>query len=293
MYDMITDTIIICDNNNAVWTGKTFFTNPFTELKSLVQQIEQRRVVQEVNTTGFTDARQEKRDLLEDAALKMSRALVLHAINTNDPALRKIVARTPTQLDNMSFDALISFSSTLIERATAERPTISAQLGVTQAVIDSLADRRDDLVAARAPQTTAKEATVNATQDLIVLFNDVRDLLTDKLDPAVDFFEFTNPEFAQQYNIARRINGPSVATRALSIHVGDAATTNALQGVDLVINPGGIARTTSELGNSYVQSLPPGEVTVVASMPGYQSKTVTDFIVDGQTTRLVIALEAL
>ena len=158
----------------------------------------------EETPTGAADSKAAARDDLEDVLFLACEALAVLGHMSNDHELLAVTALTPSTLDRMPDDELISRANVVLERANA-RKTELATLQVTQANLDELRQALDDFSGLKTQPRTASAERAAQTQSIESLIRDASDILRNQIDRLVNLFSRANSEFVAGYRSARVI----------------------------------------------------------------------------------------
>jgi hypothetical protein len=174
-----------------------------TEANAKVAEID--AVVEQHGTpTGAVADKADARDALEEATFLMCEALgvVAHDEGNNELALLTKVTRTG--LDRMDAEELSSKASAVLAQANAHLTQLTT-VQVTPANIEEMTQALTKFNQLKtAPRTATAERAV-LTEKLPRLVRAAIDIYEDRIDPMVNLFSRTDPDFVAGYKNARAI----------------------------------------------------------------------------------------
>jgi hypothetical protein len=200
---MVTTSRDYLGTNSAIWSpmapfgvAVTDLTNKLTEIDAMAQKHE--------SPSGATADKADARDDLEDVLFLACRALSVLAHGANDNELLALCRTSQSALGELDAQALSTRAANVLAAANA-RKTELATLQVTQANLDEFTQR---IAAFNEMRTGPREATATHradTQSLRRLIQEASDILRDRIDPMVDLFNRSHPDFVAGYKAARVI----------------------------------------------------------------------------------------
>ena len=183
---MVTTTRDYLGTNSAIWSpmapfgaAVTDLTNKLTEIDAVAQKHE--------SPSGATADKADARDDLEDVLFLACRALSVLAHEANDNELVALCRTSQSALGELDAQAL------------------STRAQVTQANLDEFTQR---IAAFNEMKTGPREATATHrvhTESLRRLIQEASDILRNRIDPMVDLFSRSHPDFVAGYKAARVI----------------------------------------------------------------------------------------
>ncbi|MDX6527923.1 MAG: hypothetical protein QOH41_213 [Blastocatellia bacterium] len=198
MFDTVTAYL---DSHNPVWNGTAPLVDAVTAFKNKIGAIATATQQQET-PSGATDSKGEARDDLEDVLFLTCEALAVLGHTNNDHELLAVTALTPSTLDRMPDDELITRATLVLERANSRKAEL-ATLHVTQANLDELTQALSKFSALKTqPRTTTAERAAQ-TQSLESLIRDANGILRNQIDRMVNLFSRSDAEFVAGYRSAR------------------------------------------------------------------------------------------
>lgn len=200
---MIKTTGAYMTENHAVWNTMTPLQAAMTELDAKVVEIDT-AAQQHETPKGATADKADARDALEDVTFLACEALSVIAHSAEDNDLAALTRVTRTTLDRMGAEELSNRAAAVLAQANTHKTEL-ATLQVTQANIDELNEALTEFNAAKAGPRTATAARAALTESLPRLVREATDVLRNKVDPMVNLFSRSNPDFVAGYENARVI----------------------------------------------------------------------------------------
>ena len=190
-------------DHSSVWNSMTRLQTAMTEVNAKVAEID--AVVEQYGTpSGATADKADARDDLEEATFLMCEALgvVAHEEGNNELALLTKVTRTG--LDRMDAEELSSKASAVLGQAHAHLTQL-ATVQITPARIDEMSQGLMQFNQLKtAPRTATAERAV-LTEKLPRLVREAQDIYDHRVDPMVNLFSTTDPDFVAGYERVRAI----------------------------------------------------------------------------------------
>jgi hypothetical protein len=191
------------NQNNSIWGSMAPFTAAVTSLNDGITGIDETAQNQET-PTGDTQDKAEARDALEDVLFLTCQALSVLAHTESDNDLLALVSVTPSTLDKMDAEELSNRAAAVLAKAQAQQTSLAA-LHVTQTNVLELDTALQNFNATKTgPRTRAAERKAQ-TQSLAGKIRAVSGILRHQIDPMVNLFRRTNPDFVAGYRAARVI----------------------------------------------------------------------------------------
>ena len=200
---MFKTTIGVLDENSAIWNAMTPFAGAVTRFKNKVSAIDTAAQKQQ-SPTGATQDKAEARDALEDVLFLMCQALKVLGHTSKDQDLLALTDVPRSAIDKLDVEELSNRATLVLAQANA-RKTELATLQVTQANIDELSQALQDYNEAKVGPRQATVERMSQTGSLGSLIREANDILRNEIDPMVNLFSRTNPEFVSKYQAARVI----------------------------------------------------------------------------------------
>lgn len=200
---MIKTTGAYMAEKNAVWNTMTPLQAAMTELDAKIVEIDT-AAQQHETPDGATVDKAEARDALEDVTFLACEALSVLAHDAGDNDLAALTRVTRTTLDRMSAEELSNRAAAVLAQANTHKTEL-APLQVTQANLDELNGALTKFNATKAGPRTATADRAVLTESLPRLVREATDILRNKVDPMVNLFSRSNPDFVAGYENARVI----------------------------------------------------------------------------------------
>ena len=191
------------DQKNAVWNGMAPFVASVTAFKTKLSDID--AAAQRVEApSGATVDKTGARDDLEDVLFLMCQALKVLGHSSDDNDLFALTNLSASDIHRLTESELSNRAVSVLAEANA-RKTALATMQVTQANIDELGQAIQDFNTAKtAPRTDTADRSAHF-KSLAELIREENDILRNQIDPSVNLFRRTNPEFVAGYKSARVI----------------------------------------------------------------------------------------
>jgi hypothetical protein len=200
---MFKTTMGVLDENNAIWSPMAPFGDAVTRFKNKVSAIDTAAQKQET-PTGATEDKAGARDALEDVLFLMCQALGVLAHTSNDRDLAALTDITRSGIDKLDVEGLSNRATLVLAQANA-RKTELATFQVTQANIDEFSQALQDYNETKVGPRQATTARMVQTESLSTLIREANDILRNEIDPMVNLFSRTHPQFVSNYQAARVI----------------------------------------------------------------------------------------
>ena len=188
----------------------------YTQLNTLVAQLIAADVGSRADITGYALSKLAKRTSLETLSLKLSNAISSYAVINNDAVLQKRADFPSSKWYSCSEEELVTQASIIKNLATP----IAADLAPYGAALADNTAHGAALTAftdAISDPTLAIDQRKEDNEKLVETIDQIRTLLTNKLDVLMRSFEVNNPSLFALYRSARAIdtNGSVMAPTAI------------------------------------------------------------------------------
>lgn len=291
-YDMYLAVENHFDDNPTLWNTnvpvdatKTLLS---TELDILATQI----ALQLIDPTGITVDKDKARMTLETEAFTLSAAISGFASVTGRSDLYNRTNYNKTTLSRYRDAELVGVCTNLSADCTTELASL-APYGVAAAQITSFNSAIANFGTIMKNPTEAIAKRKLATDKIQEKITGIAILLSTRLDNLMVGLRATQPVFVDTYTNLRAINSTGSHPLSLTITTLNAKTNEPIPHVKLEIVGEGITRTSSARGYNTVINLVAGEHTITATNPKYVHKSEHFIIVSGETTELVLLLDAI
>ena len=164
-----------------------------------------------LDITGNTVDKQDKRTALTKTAITICRAMVIHANITNNKLLLEKFDVSLSTVNQMRDSEFYVFCQVVKDNATP----LSALLSAYGIVATTFTQLNTELTAfynvIQKPKDQISEQSI-VREEIDVLVTDIDKILYTKLDVAVSIFQFSNPSLYSAYQNARSIDDTSATT---------------------------------------------------------------------------------
>jgi hypothetical protein len=221
---MIKTTSSFMAENHAVWNTMTRLQAAMTKVDAKIVEIDA-AAQQHETPDGATVDKEEARDALEDVMFLACEALSVVARDAGDNDLAALTRVTRTTLDRMGEEELSNRAAAVLAQANTHKTELAA-LQVTEANLDEFSDALTEFNATKAGPRTATGARVALTESLPRLVREATDILRNEVDPLVNLFSRSNPDFVRRYENARVIVDRAATHKSKTGSTTPTATTN-------------------------------------------------------------------
>ena len=177
----------------------------YTQLNTLITQLITADAGSRADLTGFALSKSVKRTTLETLSLKISNAIGSYALVNNDPVLQKRADFPTSKWYSCSEEELVTQATILKNLATPLSATL-APFGATAADVTGLGTALTAFTDAISDPTLAIDQRKEDNEKVVEFIDQIRTLLTDKLDVLMRSFEVNNPSLFALYRSARAID---------------------------------------------------------------------------------------
>ncbi len=285
MYQATNDVLI---DSAAIYAANAPFTAAVGDLGKSIEDIQELRDLQDEDTKGVTEDKQQNRTALEDQTYTVASIIIFYASQNNNRTLLQKVNFTRSDLSRARDNELPGMSEQVHQAAVANAAAI-LPFGCTAVMITDLATAIATYVDSISKPRAAKSGTSAATEQLPNAFEIADKILTESLDKGMELYRVSQPDFYEKYFKARIVVNSPTNKRALQVIFVDTENKNAISHVRVKIDSS-LNRRSTKLGRIYVQNLTEGEHSLTAQLPGYVSQTVTFNVISGETTKLTISM---
>ena len=287
-----------CDENISLITPITALFDAYTLFVEKTEKIQAEVVLQETPIEGVAVDKHVLKYKLANYAFVVASIIKTFAVRSGNNTLKLAVSVAKSTLEKDRDSTLVTDSQRIAQKADENIADLAAH-GLTPAMMTEFKDLIVKFDTTVADPTHALDHRVVNTQNVDVWMKEANDLLRFSIDPNMELFSITNPQFYMLYQASRQIidlHGPGSVdpTGNLKGVVRDATTNNVIEGVQIVVIDTEFAVETNGLGE-YTLALAPGTYGIRAMKDdGYDEKELTGFVVvKGQDTIADILLEPL
>jgi len=189
--------------HHNVWSTMAPLQTAMTEVDAGIAKIDAAALKHET-PKGATADKADARDDLEDATFLMCEALGVLAHESGDNDLLAVTRVTRTLLDLMGEEELSTRATAVLAQANAHKTEL-VTYQVSQANIDELSNALTEFNHAKAGPRTATAERAVLTESLPRLVKETNDTFKNRVDPLVNQFSRTDPDFVAGYQKARAI----------------------------------------------------------------------------------------
>lgn len=291
-YDMFLAVENHFDDNPLLWNTNVPITATKTLLSSKIDAMAAQVALQLVNPTGITDEKEKIRTSLEDQTLLISGNTSGYAQIVGKSELYKRVFYTKTDIARFRDAEFIGVCTTLAADATTELANL-APYGITAAVLTTYSTTVAAFGAIMKNPAGAIAKRKEATEKIEDFIVEIVDILDTRMDNLIGMLNATQPSFVGIYKNLRAVNSTGSNQLSLTITTLNAVSNEPIANVNLELVGEGITRVSSERGYNTITNLVAGSHQIKAMHPNYKPKTATFTVVTGETTELVLLLEAV
>lgn len=269
--------------NSDIWKANKPFSTMYEKFKALMPLIAQYREAQNLNNTGLTQVKNEKKNELIEKAYYVANRMQSYASQTKNMELKARVKYEYSDFQRYRDTNLSGLCNTIHDLAKEQLAEL-ADYDVTEDLLNELKKAievyNEQLSRPRTSKTGSKTATILLEQT----FAEANAILKENLDVDMEVFRKSHPDFYEQYFLARRMVQSNSLRLALRIHVKEAGSGIPLANVLIGLNGGKEKKKSSEKGNCQVKNLAQGSYVLSFEKAGYQSQSLKINIIDGETT---------
>ncbi|WP_296149260.1 hypothetical protein [uncultured Flavobacterium sp.] len=157
------------------------------------------------DVSGFAIAKVRMRETLEGLALKISNALASYALVNSDYVLQKKADFPTSAWYKFSEEELVT-QATIVKNLSVPLSANLAVFGATAADITAIGTTLNSFTDIISNPSLAIDQRKNDNQRVVVILDEIRTILTEKLDVLMRSFEVNNPSLYSLYLSARAID---------------------------------------------------------------------------------------
>lgn len=252
----------------------------FTELQKAITDIQAIAEIQKADTKGYAKQKQSLREKLITLTLDTSYKMNAFAKLNSNLMLQSEVKMNRSKLTRATDTGLRDFAQIIYEKAEANLEPLKGY-GVTVETQAEFLDAINKYNASLSGPRVAKTETVKATKQLTNLFEKA-DLMLENIDAVIGIVKYSQANFVNGYNTAKKIVNIGTGSLALRASAFDGKTGDAIKGAKFVFRPdkvfssagpaAEIVKTTADKGNFIIKNMPQGTYTVTVSNPGIKKR---------------------
>ncbi len=202
---MYTATESVLKSSAAKTAAIPAFAASYGRLDSLISQIEEKDKERMGKTPGKLAAKDEAEDALVTATIIISAALTALARSKGNTQLKEAAYVSESHMRHARSNEQINIAKLIYDLAKANREELAAGYAITDAMLEDLKSRTTaydlsvkDLASGMAERVGAR----TAVSDLFVQADEV---IKEEIDPMMQIFRVTDPEFFNDFRAARVI----------------------------------------------------------------------------------------
>ncbi len=201
MYDGV---VSYMDTNSDAYSDLPVITESFNEFKNVVEQIKSKDLDFKNQTKGVTAEKLNAEEALISYVLKIANALYVLGVKTKNSSLQINAKVTKSSLVQARDNILANKASQILSLA-AEHEADLANYGITAEMISAAHEKLNEFNEALGRQVNEHANAVAAREELTQLFEKADAILKEELDPMIEMFSDSNPNFYNGYAAARVI----------------------------------------------------------------------------------------
>ena len=205
-FRMFLNTQDTLDANTTIWNGTPIIVSTKNQYDELIQRVVEKDEKTNPNSKGVTRNKDQALLNLTEKVVSLSGILQAYAAFNNDIVLAGKVKFVKSDLIRARETDIEGLINPFIDIAR-EKIGELADFSVTEEGIVELETSLDDFKVLIGQPRTIRNQAFAAMTAMDELFDKTNDLLKAKLDKLMIRFEFTNPEFYDEYTRARTIVG--------------------------------------------------------------------------------------
>jgi|GEM_PF-4063770 len=157
------------------------------------------------DVSGHAIAKSRTRETLEGQALKISNALASYAVVNNDYVLQKRADFPKSAWYKFSEEELVT-QATIVKNLAVPLSANLVTFGATAAEVTAIATTINSFTDIISNPSLAMDQRKNDNERVVVVLDEIRTILTEKLDVLMRSFEVNNPNLYSLYLSARAID---------------------------------------------------------------------------------------
>lgn len=203
---MYSATNVVLEKHSDVVSGFPELQEAHNDLQDSLDVIDENRQVQETDTTGLTVEKNVVRQRVNKLILQFSAALLAQAVISKDNELKMKVMYKNSDLIHAPDPILYDIGLLLLNLARPLQNEIQ-RFSLSQQEFNDM-EQNLNLFKQSIPQKRVATGTSKvSTKNIDFMFKTIDDLLKNKIDIFMLHFQFSNPDFYNEYKSARSIVG--------------------------------------------------------------------------------------
>ncbi len=203
-YSMYTGTVKLLGNNQTKTAAIPAFEESYEKLSGLVVQIRDKDKERMGKTAGRVAAKDEVEDSMVTATVIVASALAALARKKGNTQLKEAIHIKEGYLRHTRSSEQINRAKLTYDLAKANEQELAA-FAITPTMLEDLKSRIAAFEEALKDVSTGVAERVGARSMLSELFVQVDEVFKEEIDPMMQVFRVTNPEFYNEYRSARVI----------------------------------------------------------------------------------------
>jgi hypothetical protein len=196
--------ITYLNQHKTILNSLPHFAQCFTQLKDLVNQIEENKKNQETQITGITKQKNEWRDELIELAGEVANKVKVYATFAKNTILKEEVDYTDTDLRKVAHNVLKDRAQIIYDKALENLAQL-ADYRVNQELLGNLAEAIQKFTDAMPNTRVSQVSKKGITKNLKNIFADIDDLFKNRLDGLLLMLKKDEAQFYTGYSNARNI----------------------------------------------------------------------------------------
>ncbi|MHB8260515.1 MAG: carboxypeptidase regulatory-like domain-containing protein [Bacteroidia bacterium] len=201
MYDA---TYEVLESNNAIWAGNPTMVTAVGKLNNYITGISGTATTQGVVTTGVTDNKELVREALIASIFANASAGLAYASSANNAVLKAKCKMTESSLIRAKEADLVTIGNN-VHIALLPYAANLVGFGGSAATLGTLSTNTNSFGGLVSSPRSARTTPISATGTLAQQFRATTEFLVDEMDPMMEQYRTSNPDFYNAYHVARVI----------------------------------------------------------------------------------------
>ena len=181
------------------------FARTVKTFRSKLAKIRKTAGVQKSVANGTTDNKLQAQEAFI-LVVNMVRSILLAEAEENENAeLAKKMSMTENMFRALRDSEQLDYANIVLAETEPYKKELE-ESGITQEILDNLASQIEKCAKAIGKRDHSQVQKTNSTGDLDLLFSETRRLLKKTLDNRIELFRISNPQFYNEYWIAREVH---------------------------------------------------------------------------------------
>ncbi|MCX6316150.1 MAG: carboxypeptidase-like regulatory domain-containing protein [Bacteroidetes bacterium] len=276
--------------NEAITATVPAFATIYESAKATLDALESADKRKAQKLKGIAEDKSQYQEDLALQANAIAAAIGAYALQQKDAELKQAMNFTVSELFYGPNKELTAKSANILAKAQ-ELVEPLKDYGVSELLISNFAAALDAYAGRmHKPRNVTAERKV-AVMQIAELLKQLQVIFTGQLDALMLLFQFTHPEFYNEYKAKRSLVNPARRKTRVEGVVTDKATGAALTQVSVTLKDGDSTGSTAQDGSYSLPAKPLGMATVVYEKEGYKPVEATLPIRRGQAEVMDIEME--